>query len=142
MTILVKKLNSTASMPTKAHSSDAGWDLTAISKEWNEKLNFMEYDTGLAIRVPPGHTGLLFPRSSISKTPLMLANCVGVLDHEYTGSIKLRFRVGLDDKDNEYNIGDRICQLIVVKFNESTLTLVEDFENTIRGEKGFGSSGK
>jgi len=80
--IKIKKLHENAIIPTFAKNGDAGLDLTAVSKNIvNEKeFGYIEYGTGLAIKVPEGFVGLLFPRSSISNTGLILANAVGVLD--------------------------------------------------------------
>lgn len=80
MNINFKKLDPQAVTPTKAHPTDAGFDLTAISINKNITDSYIEYDTGIAIEIPKGHVGLLFPRSSISKYDLALCNSVGVID--------------------------------------------------------------
>ena len=85
MQVKFKKLNKEAYAPEKAHKEDAGFDLKAISREFTD--SYIEYDTGLAFEVPTGYVGLLFPRSSVSKKDLTLANCVGVLDSCYRGPV-------------------------------------------------------
>jgi dUTP pyrophosphatase len=79
MIIKIKKLHPDAVIPKYAHATDAGLDLVAISKKVDDNGN-IEYDTGLAIEIPDGHVGLIFPRSSISKIDLSLSNAVGVID--------------------------------------------------------------
>lgn len=78
LNINIKKLNESAIIPTYAHSEDAGLDLVAINKEVNN--DYIEYGTGLALEIPKGYVGLIFPRSSNSKKDILLANSVGVID--------------------------------------------------------------
>ena len=80
MEVKIKKLNDKAIIPAYAHSTDAGLDLTAISHEYKEEYDCDVYGTGLAIEIPEGYVGLVFPRSSVRKYCLSLTNCVGVID--------------------------------------------------------------
>ena len=157
MEIKIKKLDPNAVIPTRAHESDAGLDLSATSKK--VRNGYIEYGTGLAIEIPKGYAGFIFPRSSVSKKDLMLANAVGVIDAPYRGEIKLRFRrvpatehvrilgqfVSVFDKDAEfvdlYEVGDRVGQLIILPLPEVTLVEVDELEDSERGDGGFGSSG-
>ena len=75
-----KKLVETAKCPIKAHPTDAGADLTAVSREWNKEYGCWIYGTGIATEIPKGYVGLLFPRSSIRKYTLAQCNCIGVID--------------------------------------------------------------
>ena len=88
--INIKKTNELAIIPKYAHSTDAGMDLVAVSM--NETDKYIEYDTGIAIEIPKGYVGLVFPRSSVSKLDLVQANSVGVIDSSYRNSIKVRFK--------------------------------------------------
>lgn len=140
--IRFKKLYEDAIAPTRALEYDAGFDLTARSVEHytgDTKRNYIEYGTGIAIELPIGYTGLLFPRSSISNTRLMLANAVGVIDPGYIGEIKLRYR---DLRVGElYLIGDRIGQLVILKLPPVLLEeTTESLEAYTRGDRGFGST--
>jgi len=92
MKIKIKKLHPEAIIPKYAQKGDAGLDMTAISAEIHKSGMFIEYGTGLAVEIPVGHVGLLFPRSSVSKTSLVLANHVGVVDSGYRGEIKFRYK--------------------------------------------------
>ena len=141
MDIKFKKLDHNAVIPRKAHSSDAGMDLVAVSFETNNKYNFIEYGTGLAMEIPTNYVGLIFPRSSVSKTNLSLRNCVGVIDSGYRGEIKLRF--SLDNTSNKrYDIFDKIGQIIIFEIPELQITEVNELSDTDRGHGGFGSTDK
>ena len=142
MQVQVKRLDTNAVIPVKAHADDAGLDLTATSVKATDK--YIEYGTGLAVSIPKGYVGLLFPRSSISNSDLSLANSVGVVDAGYFGEIKLRFKkIGLTDPyfSALYNVGDRIGQLIIMPIPAVTFDEVSDLGNSERAIGGFGSSG-
>jgi dUTP pyrophosphatase len=140
----VKKINELACIPSYSKIGDAGLDLTAISI--NAQTEFIEYGTGLSIEIPDGYVGLLFPRSSISKYDLLQCNSVGVIDSNYRGEIKIRFKRTSDLKsplfdEKLYNIGDRIGQLIILSYPQIELVEVQELSDTNRGQNGFGSSG-
>lgn len=141
MNIKIKKLRPEATIPKYAKSGDAGLDLIATSKTETEL--YIEYGTGLSFEIPDNHVGLIFPRSSISKYHLNLANSVGVVDSGYRGEVMVRFKKTLDRPHaNMYNVGDRVCQLIVMPFPKVKLVEVEELSDTERGDGGFGSSGR
>jgi dUTP pyrophosphatase len=140
MKVKIKKIHENAVIPSYSKPGDAGMDLVAISEEWNENDNMVTYDTGLAIEIPKGFVGLLFPRSSVSKTTLSLANCVGIIDSGYRGSIMFKFRYL--EEGMVYEIGDRIGQLIILPYPEVQFKVVKELSSTDRGEGGFGSTGK
>ena len=79
MELRIKRLVDGAKLPTYAHSTDAAMDLYAASLEIDEMNNFV-YGTGIAVEIPEGFVGLVFPRSSIAKKTLYLTNAVGVID--------------------------------------------------------------
>ena len=138
--IKFKKLHENATTPCRANETDAGADLVAISV--TETANYIQYHTGISVEIPEGFVGLLFPRSSVSNKPLMLANSVGVIDAGYRGEICARFkRVGVSDTEI-YAPGEKVAQLVIVpvlltEFVES----IEDLTETDRGTGGFGSTG-
>ena len=141
--VKIKKLNEQAVIPEYAKPGDAGMDLTAINVDYNE--NYVEYYTGLAVKIPEGYVGLLFPRSSVSSRRLILANSVGVIDSGYTGEIRVRFYYESNPQHKmeckPYNIGDRVAQLIIMPYPQVSLVQVDELEATERGEGGFGSTG-
>lgn len=142
MKIKFKKLHPDAVDPYKSNPNDAGFDLHAVSVESvdNEDYGYIEYDTGLAFEIPKGYVGLCFPRSSISKTGQFLANSVGVIDSDYRGSVKVRFKT--IPNTNHYKIGDRVIQMIIMPYPEIEFEESDTLSNTDRGEGGFGSTGQ
>lgn len=90
--INIKKLTEDAVIPEYAHPTDAGMDLTAISREFDHKSGCVKYGTGIAVEIPEGFVGLLFPRSSIYKHYMSQTNCVGVIDSGYRGEVKVIMR--------------------------------------------------
>lgn len=149
MKLNIKKLCQDAVVPMYAHPTDAGLDLTAVSKSYDENGNVV-YGTGLAVEIPEGHVGLLFPRSSNAKRSLLLSNSVGVIDSGYRGEILFKFRktyvseLGrvFHDRDAEYQVGDRIGQLIVIRYEPLECAEVDTLSDSERGEGGYGSSGR
>lgn len=91
MKVKIKRLSPDAEIPKYAKPGDAGMDLVAVSRQFNEKTGCVEYGTGISMEIPEGYVGLIFPRSSIYKTGLNLTNCVGVIDSGYRGEIKAVF---------------------------------------------------
>lgn len=142
-TLSFKLCHPNAKLPTRANPGDAGLDLyAATEKPFGQ--NMVEYDTGVAVAIPPGYVGLVFPRSSITGTCLRLANCVGVIDSGYRGTIKFRFDFANhnQDSDRSYNVGERIGQLVIVPCMMWEPQEVEELPETARGASGFGSSGR
>ena len=137
--VKIKKLSKNSVLPTYSKVGDAGLDLTAISENWNEDNSIVTYDTGLAIEIPKGHVGLLFPRSSIYKTSLDLTNAVGVIDSGYRGSIMFKFRYV--EEGMVYDVGDRVGQLIIMPYPQIEFEEVEELSETERGNGGYGSTG-
>jgi len=142
MNIKIKKLHENAVIPSYSKEGDCGLDLTAISVTTVDKGNhgYIEYDTQIAVEIPEGYVGLVYPRSSISNTGLILANAVGVVDQNYRGSIKCRFKA--IPNTQIYSVGDRIAQLIIQPIPKIELEVVDELSDTTRGDDGFGSSGK
>jgi len=138
MKVRIKKLNPNAIIPTYAKVGDAGMDLVITDIKGENKYD-ITYGFGISIEIPEGFMGLVFPRSSIRKTNLLLSNSVGVIDSGYRGEIQATFkRTGL----NKYEIGDRGAQIIIMPHPIVDLVEVDELTNTERGEGGFGSTGK
>ncbi|MFH1521623.1 MAG: dUTP diphosphatase [archaeon] len=135
--IKVKKLKENAVVPKYAHEGDAGMDVVAISKRVTDK--FVEYGTGLSFEVPEGYVMLIFPRSSVSKKDLVLANSVGVLDSGYRGELLIRFRVVGEDC---YEVGERVAQIMILPHPKVEFEEVEELGEAERGDGGFGSTGR
>jgi len=141
MDIRVKKLRNDAVIPKYAKRGDAGLDLTAVWSDLDDYDNVV-YGTGLAIEIPEGHVGLIFPRSSNSKTDLYLTNHVGVIDSGYRGEIIFKFRPKTTLLNSRvYHNGDRVGQLIIIPYPKINLIESDELSDTERGDKGFGSTG-
>ena len=152
MDIKIKRLSLDAVIPTYASPGDAGLDLVATSRELvqggNMKTDFIEYGTGIALEIPPGYVGLLFPRSSVVTTNNRLGNCVGVIDSDYRGEITFVFdNVNINgdlisDYDYWYRAKDRVGQLVILPFPKVELEEVEELSESERGVGGYGHTGR
>jgi dUTP pyrophosphatase len=142
MIVKIKKLHPDAVIPAYSKPGDAGLDLTATSI-YDDSYDNIVYGTGLAIEIPEGYVGLLYPRSSNSKTDLYLTNHVGVIDSGYRGEIMFKFRPinGIVDA-YIYAVGDRIGQLIIMPYPSIKFVETDELSDSDRGEGGYGSTGK
>jgi dUTP pyrophosphatase len=142
MQVKIKKLHVDAVIPAYSKPGDAGMDLTAVSATQDQYGNVV-YGIGLAIEIPECHVGLLFPRSSNSKTDLYLTNHVGVVDSGYRGEIMFKFRP-IDGLLNAkvFQVGERVGQLLIIPYPQIELVESEELSDSERGEGGFGSTGK
>lgn len=148
MKVRIKKLNEGAIVPSYSKQGDAGMDLTAINIS-KDNVGNITYHTGLAIEIPEGYVGLLFPRSSICKKQQFLTNGVGVIDSSYRGEIMAKFKPVMGTYDtilelfesNEYQAGDKIVQLIILPYPQIEFEEVEELSSSERGHSGFGSTG-
>jgi dUTP pyrophosphatase len=141
MNVNFKKVKESAVTPKYATVGDAGVDLVAVSKHSDMMNMTVTYDTGLAVEIPEGYVGLVFPRSSVRKYDLQLSNSVGVIDSGYRGTIQFTFRVLDVDSPKMYEVGDRIGQLIILPYPIVNFMEVDELSDTVRGEGGFGSTG-
>ena len=143
MKVRIKKLNENAVIPTYAKAGDAGMDLVATSIISTTSTQ-ITYGIGLAMEIPEGFVGLIFPRSSVRKTRLMLSNCVGVIDSGYRGELQATFnKVNHDSvSENDYKVGDRIAQIMIIPHPTIQFEEADELSDTERGEGGFGSTGK
>lgn len=154
MKVNFKKLNPLASIPSRSKEGDAGYDMTAVDIELKD--NILTVHTGIAIEIPRGYAGFLFPRSSICKTDLSLTNSVGVIDSNYRGEIMCKFRINdtVIEQNNDnlyiinsrnkprlYSVGDRCCQLIILPVPDITFEEQSELSSSERGTGGFGSTG-
>lgn len=133
-------LDKGAKMPTKAHSTDAGYDLYARESQIIGAKESAKFDTGVRIELPVGTVGMLKSKSGLNVRYGIQSE--GVIDVGYTGSIvvKLYNHSGVDYK---VEAGDKITQLVILPLADvGELEVVERFEDTERGSNGFGSSGR
>lgn len=142
MKVRVKKLVEHAVIPQYAHATDAGMDLVAVSV-MRDSNNNVVYGTGLAIEIPRGYVGLIFPRSSNAKQDVVLTNCVGVIDSGYRGEITMKYgRYRWSNPQSEYKVGDRVGQLIILPYPDIIFEETDELSESERGANGYGSTGR
>jgi len=151
--IQIKLLNDKAKLPTKSTESAACYDVIATSINHNER--YVEYGLGFSTEIPEGYVGKIFPRSSISNYDLTMCNSVGVIDSDYRGEWKVRFKLAAPNfiyMDSEYidpdtmpeklyDVGDKIAQISFEKLTDVEFIESESLMETERGSGGFGSTG-
>lgn len=136
-----KKLADGMEMPRYAHDGDAGLDLRITETVTLEPMQKLVVGCGLAVEIPTGCVGLLFPRSGLtSKKGITLANSVGVIDSGYRGEVCAAL-INLSYETVTLEAGERVCQLVVMPYVPCELVPVDDLSDTERGEGGFGSTG-
>lgn len=140
MKVHYKKLVPEAQAPKFGKPGDAGADLVATSIEKIYKDQVV-YGTGIAVEIPEGMVGLIFPRSSIRNYDLVMSNSVGVIDSGYRGEIMVTFNLK-NSWSEIYEVGDRVAQLVIVPVPLIQYTEVEELSETERGQGGHGSTGK
>lgn len=143
------KLDKGAFMPTKAHESDAGFDLYApyavsvqgscCNDAGSVFLGSATIDTGVHIAIPQGYVGMIKSKSGLNVKHGLTAE--GVVDSGYTGSIVVKLYNHLND-EYLFNKGEKIAQLVVMPISTEGLELVDELEDTERGDGGFGSTGR
>lgn len=142
MKIKLKKLHPNAVAPKFGKPGDAGADLVATSMDNTSRINQIVYGTGIAVEIPEGMVGLVFPRSSVRNHPLSMSNSVGVIDSGYRGEIMVTFNVLKAFTQEPYQIGDRIAQLVIMPVPLIQYIEVDELSETERGQGGHGSTGK
>jgi dUTPase len=181
MTIQVLKnetYQSTDNLPKKGTDRATGFDVVVTSdpeivgEQYEngayKRIDYIQYKTNLKLAVQKdrqfsnfGYNDLdydilAFPRSSVSKYNLVLANCIGLIDADYRGEVLLRFKYIWQPEDYKirtdnllegyvnftklYNKGDKVCQLKVTKVENVEFVLVDELDSTNRGDGGFGST--
>jgi dUTP pyrophosphatase len=144
MKVKIKKLHTDSVIPKYAKESDAGLDLVATSII-SDTSTQITYGLGIALEIPEGFVGLVFPRSSIRKTRLQLSNSVGVIDSGYRGELQATFNkttTTIENQKNDYKVGERVCQIMIIPHPQVELIEVDELSESQRGAGGFGSTGK
>jgi dUTP pyrophosphatase len=139
MEIKIKRLHPNAVIPKYAKQGDAGMDLTAVSFDYVSSEH-VKYNFGIAIEIPKGYVGLIFPRSSCYKQGQLLSNSVGVIDSGYRGEISA-VMIGYHP-EQKYKVGDRVAQIVILPYPEIVFIESESLSETERGDGGYGSTGK
>ena len=132
-------LDNGARMPTKAHRADAGFDLYSREAVIVPAKESATFDAGVHMQIPEGFVGFLKSKSGLNVKHGITSE--GVIDSGYTGSIVVKL-YNHSGKDYKVQIGDKISQIVLLPIAMTDLELVKDFENSERGNNGFGSSGR
>ena len=142
--ILVKKLNSKVKLPSYKTKGSSGMDLMAFLNEpisINPQISKL-IPTGISIAIPENTEVQIRPRSGLAaKNNISILNTPGTIDSDYRGELKV-ILYNHGDKEFIVNNGDRIAQMVLVPIIKATFEEVESLPETIRGEGGFGSTGK
>lgn len=137
----IKLLSDKAMIPYRGSEEAAGYDLYSIDSVDINPGDCKLISTGIAIQLPNGYFGAIFPRSGTAvKRGLRLANCVGVIDSDYRGEVKVPL---YNDSQEVQPVeqGERIAQLIILPYATVSFEVVDELTDTIRGNGGFNSTG-
>ncbi|HEV2061105.1 MAG TPA: dUTP diphosphatase [Solirubrobacteraceae bacterium] len=138
----VRRLDPAATLPVRAHEDDAGYDLHALEPARLAPGERATIRTGIAIELPPGHGGLVVPRSGLAaRHGIAIVNAPGLIDPGYRGELKVLLLNTDREAEFEVSVGDRIAQLVVVAVATPQVVEADALAATVRGEGGFGSSG-
>lgn len=147
MRIFAKKLHPNAHLPVRSHPSDAGMDLRVLFKDYDPPVLILKpgnralLPTGIAMEIPTGYVGLIWPRSGLAAKH-GIDSLAGVVDSGYRGEVHVAL-INHGDKDFEIHNGDRIAQLLIQKVElDNVLEVEELLDDTDRGTGGFGSTGR
>lgn len=143
MELRFKLLGAGARLPSRAKEGDAGLDLHAVEAALlGPAGGRATVGTGLAVEIPPGHAGLVLPRSGLAaRRGIALVNAPGLIDSGYRGEIRVLLLNTDPQEPFEVEPGDRIAQLLVLPFVEVEPVVAGELTGSVRGESGFGSSG-
>lgn len=138
----IKLLTKTARCPKKGSQEAAGYDIYADGEGIVFHGSRAVIDTGISMKIPSGHVGLIKPRSGLALKH-GIDTLAGVIDSDYRGEVKVMLTTHMISKTFEIKKGERIAQILIVKVeNKNDFVVVDDFDDTTeRGQNGFGSSG-
>ncbi len=140
MQVRVLKIKDNAKVPVFAHDNDAGADVFAIERTVVPARGRATIPTGIGLAVPDGYVALVFDKSGLaSKYGLFKAG--GVIDSGYRGEIHV-IMTNTADNDYIFEEGDKLAQIVFQKVEHPDMVVVSEFEDTERGDSGFGSTGK
>ena len=143
MDLRVRRLSGTATLPARAHDGDAGLDLFAAEDTTIAPGERGGVGTGIAVEIPPGHAGLVLPRSGLaSRHGIALVNAPGLIDSGYRGELRILLLNTDPAETFEVATGDRIAQLLVTPLADVEPVEALELAAGSRGAAGFGSSGR
>lgn len=142
MQLHIKRLDADLPLPCYAHTGDAGLDLYSAEDITLAPMERALVSTGIAVAIPEGYAGFLQPRSGLAlRKGLSLVNTPGLIDSHYRGEIKV-IAINLDSvADIKISRGDKLAQLVIQPVISADLVELDELDDTVRGEGGFGSTG-
>ena len=142
MILRFRRLSEAARPPARAHDGDAGYDLHAAEPALLGPGERATVGTGIAVAIPPGHAGLVLPRSGLAaRHGISVVNAPGLIDAGYRGEVRVALLNTDRERAFEVAPGDRIAQLVVVRIEGPELEEATELDETLRGDRGFGSTG-
>lgn len=141
MQLQIKKLDPEAQLPTRAHDTDAGFDLYAVANTTISVGGNVLIPTGIAVKLPAGTVGLIHPRSGLAaKHRVTVLNAPGTVDQGYVGQILVNL---INHGSQPYTVRhhDRIAQLVIQEYLAPEIVEVDELEATDRSDRGHGSTG-
>ena len=139
----VRLLNAAAQLPQRAYEHDAAWDLFAAEPAVIPPLGRAVVGTGIALGLPPGIAALTLPRSGLAaQHGVSIVNSPGLIDPGYRGEVKVILHNTDSVEPFTVAIGDRIAQLLLVDLSPAALVRAHALDDTHRGTRGLGSSGR
>lgn len=143
MELRVQLLTETAKLPARQHEGDAGLDLFAAEKAHIGPGERWQVATGIAVEIPPGHAGLVLPRSGLARRHgISLVNAPGLIDSGYRGEVSVLLLNNDPAEIFRIEPGDRIAQLLVTPFAAVQAVPAASLPASDRGDGGFGSTGR
>ena len=139
-----KKLDENVNIPCYQTEGAAGMDLCAFLKEpvTLQSLERKLIPTGLKMELPHGYEAQVRPRSGMSiKHGITLVNCIGTIDEDYRGELCVPV-INLSNEEFTINNGDRIAQMVISAVTKAEVQVVTELTETVRGEGGFGHTGR
>ncbi len=143
MDLKVARLRAEAQLPSRAHEGDAGLDLHACEEAHLGPGERWSVGTGVGVEIPPGHAGLVLPRSGLARQHgIALVNAPGLIDSGYRGELRVLLLNTDPAETFRIEVGDRIAQLLLTPIAEPEPVEVDSLAESARGGGGFGSSGR
>ena len=143
MILRFRRLSEDVRPPARAHDGDAGLDLHAAESAALGPGERADVGTGIALAIPEDHAGLVLPRSGLAaRHGIALVNAPGLIDAGYRGELRVLLLNTDRDRPFEVSPGDRIAQLVLIAVEQPQLEEAAELDETLRGEGGFGSSGR
>ncbi len=140
MKLNIKKIHPSAKLPLRAHDHDAGMDLFSLEKVILKPMERFVVRTGISLEIPEGYVGLIWDKSGIAIKE-GIKTLGGVIDAGYRGEILIGV-INLSNKDYVFDVGHKVAQILIQRIENFEIIESQELSDTVRGQGGFGSTGK